>query len=242
MQKIDRSHKLYQKIFPKDFLDKQRQVPELFAQGSSKHLKKFIASKKTHPVVAIIGSRKITLHTMLMLEYFVEFFCIHNCIVLSGGAAGVDSYAHQACLKYNGLTACFLAQPISAKLIDSKLLYRQIARRGLLLSAQQPLSPTFKYSFLKRNQLLVHLADFLFVPQADINSGTIHTALQALQRAKRVFVLPASLYDSPYAGNLQLIKSGATMLSCVSDLFDILQINPLQHQGFLDQYGSKPFT
>ncbi len=233
MQKIDNSHKLYQRVFPKDFLDKQKQSPELFVQGSSKHLKKFIASKKPHPVAAIIGSRKITLHTMLMLEYFVEFFCIHNCTILSGGATGVDSYAHKACLKYNGFTACFLAQPISAKLIDSKQLYGQISKRGILISAQQPLSPTFKYSFLKRNQLLVHLADFLFVPQADINSGTIQTAIYALQIGKAVFVLPASLYDSPYAGNLELIKAGATMLSCLSDLFDILKIDPLKHQGFL---------
>ena len=104
----------------------------------------------------------------------------------------------------------------------------------MLISAQQPLSPTFKYSFLKRNQLLVHLADFLFVPQADINSGTIQTAIYALQIGKAVFVLPASLYDSPYAGNLELIKAGATMLTCLSDLFDILKIDPLKHQGFLE--------
>ena len=117
--------------------------------------------------------------------------CIkENYTIISGMAAGIDSYAHTAAIKNNSYTIAILGNGVDICYPKEHIeLYEQIAKSGLLLSAYPPGTKPETYYFPERNKLIAALSDKLYVIAPNRNSGSLITAKYAKQYNKPVEIL-----------------------------------------------------
>jgi len=178
-------HKITEHIKELDFMKKYPK--ELFFRGDTELLKR----KK----ISIVGSRKPNQYARQMTHQLSTKLAQANVCIVSGGALGVDIIAHKAAGVNNtimvagtGLDKCYPA-------INKSVIY-EIEKHGLVLSQFQAGTPSQRYNFPLRNELLVALGDVLVVIYADENSGTMRSVEYAQKMGKEIYVLPHRIGES----------------------------------------------
>lgn len=162
------------------------------------------------PVVSIVGSRKPTLYGKIVADRMASVLAIAGGIVVSGGALGIDSVAHQGALSVGGTTIGVLGCGISARYLDAnRALRKQIVQTGCLLSEYPPKEPATRFSFPLRNRIIAALSLGTVVIEAGAKSGSLITADCALEQGKDVFALPGSVMSPDFEGSNQLVSQGA---------------------------------
>jgi DNA processing protein len=78
----------------------------------------------------------------------------------------------------------------------NKKLIEDIELNGLMLSQFPIKTPSQRYNFPIRNELVVSLGEVLIVTQADENSGTMRSVEFALKMGKPIFVLAHRIGES----------------------------------------------
>ncbi|ALV24832.1 DNA protecting protein DprA [Campylobacter iguaniorum] len=161
------------------------------------------------PKVAIVGARKCTPYTKNLVISLASSLRKHGVCVLSGGAIGVDNYAHEGAFPLtigifgNGLDGIYPVQ--NAKMIN------QIYSNSLALSEYEPDFKAHSWSFLERNRIVVALSQAVVIAQADFKSGSMASARLALDMGIPLFVLPQRLEDSRGTNSL-LAKNQANLI------------------------------
>jgi len=157
------------------------------------------------PKMAIVGSRKPNQYAREMTHQLAKKLANAGVCIVSGGAIGVDAIAHKAAgskktimVAATGLDKRYPA--INAKLIQS------IEEEGLVLSQFAAGTPSQKYNFVLRNELVVALGDILIVTYADMNSGTMRSVEYALKMGKPIYVLAHRIGES--AATNRLLQEG----------------------------------
>ena len=99
-----------------------------------------------------------------------------DAIIISGGAKGIDGYAHTAALK-NGLrTIAFVGTgPDRSYPLEHSELFDKICENGMILSEYPPGTKARPYHFPRRNRLIAAWSDEMYVIGAGRNSGTRST-------------------------------------------------------------------
>ncbi|MDB5167503.1 MAG: hypothetical protein JWN26_648 [Candidatus Saccharibacteria bacterium] len=193
------------------------------------------------PTVAIVGSRKPTTYGKEVTYQLAYDLAKKGIIILSGLALGVDSIAHQAALDAGGTTIAIL--PTSVDDIYPRthinLAKQIVASGGAIMSEYEPESRIYKTNFLERNRLVSGLADAVIVTEAAIRSGTLSTVNHALEQGREVFAVPGNITSPLSAGCNALIKQGATPVTSVEDILEIIAPDLLQPQQSL-ALGSTP--
>ena len=97
-------------------------------------------------------------------------------IIISGGAKGIDGYAHTAALK-NGLrTIAFVGTgPDLSYPSEHTDLFDKICEYGMILSEYPPGTKARPYHFPRRNRLIAAWSDEMYIIGAGRNSGTRST-------------------------------------------------------------------
>ena len=163
----------------------------LYAQGN--------LSLLGRPGVTIVGTRHATPHGLAMAEHIAGLAVRAGYAVISGGAWGIDSAAHEGALSFEGgqgTTIAVVGGGIESALLSAHAgLYRRVRERGLLLSEFSPRTAALPFHFVRRNRILAALASHLFVVQAPMKSGTLITVEWArkLQRNISVCLWPPGL-------------------------------------------------
>jgi DNA processing protein len=83
------------------------------------------------------------------------------------------------------------------------------------------------------------LSDAVLITEAASRSGTLNTAAHALEQGRDVFVVPGNITSPMSAGCNQLLKQGATPVTCVEDILEVLAPQLLTEQTQLT-LGSTP--
>ena len=144
-------------------------------------------------------------------------------VVASGLARGIDAAAHQAALP--GGTVAVLAGGIDQVYPpQNAALYREIARRGLLLAEPPWGSPPVARAFPRRNRIVSGLSRGIVVIEAAERSGSLITAHRAAEQGREVFVIPGSPADPRYAGSNTLIRDGAILTRDLNDILSVLGV------------------
>lgn len=176
--------------------DVKPEVKQLFFQGDTNLL---LALK-----VAIVGTRRPSLYTKNMTFALASALKDAGAVVVSGAAMGVDALAHKGAfprtiaVMANSLD--IQAPRVNKSLIDS------MAKDALCLSEYPVSTHPTAYSFVQRNRIVVGLADIVIITQADLKSGSMHSAEFAMKSGKRLFVLPHHIGES--LGTTQLLEQG----------------------------------
>ena len=188
-----------------DILEKTPQT--LFYKGNPDLL--------TKQLISVVGTRRPSQYTKMLTTQLSQGLVARGCVVVSGGAMGVDALAHRAAFPQTiGVMANSL--DITYPTINKTLL-SDMGESGLLLSEYVEGTRATKYSFVIRNRIVVALGEALIITQADLNSGTMRSAEIAMDLGKPIYVLAQRVGES--LGTQKLLQEGkATLISDV-DLF-----------------------
>ena len=177
------------------------------------------------PTVAIVGTRKPTSYGREVTERFSYELASKGVVVISGLARGVDAIAHRAALDAGGTTLAVL--PCGLPRIapaTNRGLAEDIVRCGgaLICEYDGDAEVAWKSNMLERNRLVSGIADAVLITEASARSGTLNTAAHALEQGKAVFVVPGNITSPSSAGCNALLKQGATPVTCVEDILEVI--------------------
>ncbi len=133
--------------------------------------------------------------------------------IVSGGARGIDSAAHQGALNSNGRTIAVLGTGINLVFpAENAELFERIAAQGALVTQFPFNRKADKQSFPIRNRLVAGMTLGTVVVEANLTSGALITARMANDNGRQVFAVPGRI-DSPRSkGCHELIKNGGAKL------------------------------
>ncbi len=205
--------------YPQALLHYKPEVKMLFAKGDMDLL---TAVRK----VSIVGSRKPTAYGR-KVAYDLGLYLARNGIcVVSGMAIGVDAQAHKGALDGGGKTIAVLASGVNYIYPSSneKMYHAIYETGGLILSEQLNNEPPRAYHFPLRNRIISALSEVVVIIEAGEKSGSLITAMHAMEQGKTIYALPGSIYSPQSTGTNQLIFQGATPLIHFGHLLESLGI------------------
>ncbi|HEX5221924.1 MAG TPA: DNA-processing protein DprA [Verrucomicrobiae bacterium] len=174
---------------------------------------------KDKNAIALVGSRQTThygIETARKLAYQLAYVGVS---VVSGGARGIDTAAHQGALAAKGRTICVLGTGINIVFPpENKELFERIAENGAVMT-QFPFNRNGdKQSFAIRNRIVAGMTLGTVVVEADLHSGALITSNFATEYGRQVFAVPGRI-DSPRSkGCHELIKKGAKLCEGAEDI------------------------
>lgn len=175
--------------------------------------------------VAIVGARRNTRYGEEIAYKMAYELAKRGVVIISGLAYGIDSIAHRAALDAGGKTVAILGTPIDQIYPKShEPLAREIIDKGGAIMSEYAPGAEFypKVSFLERNRLISGLADAVVIVEAAERSGSLNTAMHALDQGKDLFAVPGNITSPMSQGCNKLIKQGANPYTGVDDILDLL--------------------
>jgi len=174
---------------------------------------------KDKNAVAMVGSRQTThygLETARKLAYQLAYVGV---TVVSGGARGIDTAAHQGALSAKGRTIAVLGTGINLIFpTENAELFERIAANGAVITQFPFNRPADKQSFPIRNRIVAGMTLGTVVVEANLSSGALITANFATEYGRQIFAVPGRI-DSPRSkGCHELIKKGAKLCEGAEDV------------------------
>jgi DNA processing protein len=169
--------------------------------------------------IAMVGSRMTTHYGMEIARKLAYQLAYLGVAVVSGGARGIDSAAHQGALSGKGRTIAILGTGINLVTPPENLkLFEQIAANGAVVTQFPFNRPGDKQSFPIRNRIVAGMTLGTVVVEANLTSGALITANFATEYGRQVFAVPGRI-DSPRSkGCHDLIKKGAKLCEDAEDI------------------------
>lgn len=191
----------------------------LFYKGDIKQLNNNVS-------LAIVGSRNCTAYGREITKNIAFELGKRNINIVSGGALGIDSIAHDVCTKNNFYNAAILGCGIDICYPSyNKALYENIEKNGVIITEYVPKTPPYKFNFPKRNRIISGLSKAVIVVEAGSKSGSLITCSQAIEQGKDVVAVPGNLFSSQSIGCNRLINDGAYLFTNVDDMLYNLSID-----------------
>ena len=169
--------------------------------------------------VAMVGSRMTTHYGIEVARKLGYQLAYTGVTVVSGGARGIDTAAHQGALSGKGRTICVLGTGIAIVFPpENAELFERIAANGAVISQFPFNRKADKQSFAIRNRIVAGMTLGTVVVEANLTSGALITANFATEYGRQVFAVPGRI-DSPRSkGCHELIKKGAKLCEGVEDI------------------------
>ena len=173
--------------------------------------------------IAIVGSRRCTLYGQGMAKRIAGELAKLDFCVVSGMARGIDSAAHEGALAVGGKTAAVLGSGLNIIYPpENKDLYERISENGVVFSEFMMNRRADRQTFPMRNRLVSGMSQAVIVIETDSHGGSMITAKIAAEQGRHVFAVPGRVDQVSSRGCHDLIRDGATLLTCVDDLLQEL--------------------
>lgn len=176
--------------------------------------------------VAVVGTRSPTTYGREAARRVVGEIAAAGVTVVSGLAIGIDTAAHEAALEVGGRTIAVLA--CGADMVypeRNAALAERVCAQGALVSEFALGTRPTPQLFPVRNRIISGLSLGVLVIEAGVQSGALITAEFALEQGRDVFAVPGSIFSKVSQGPLQLIRSGAGVVTSGQDVLDALNLS-----------------
>ncbi len=169
--------------------------------------------------VALVGSRMTTPYGMETARKFGYQLAYIGVTVVSGGARGIDTAAHQGAMNAKGRTIAVLGNGLNIVFpTENKELFDRIAETGAVITQFPFNRKADKQSFPIRNRIVAGMTLGTVVVEANLSSGALITANFATEYGRQIFAVPGRI-DSPRSkGCHDLIKKGAKLCEGPEDI------------------------
>ena len=175
------------------------------------------------PAAAVVGTRSPSENGVRMAHGCARLLVWEGAVLVSGGAAGVDTVAHHAALDAGGKTAVVLPQGLLTYRCSKAFACALHDHRLVLVSQFPPATGWETYAAVTRNATISALARLVCVIEPKKQGGSLRTARCALAQRKRVLVCgsggsagPAKLFR--FAPGLEIIE-GPPDAACAQRLW-----------------------
>ena len=176
--------------------------------------------------LAVVGSRRMTSYGRRIAEKMVRDIASSGVTIVSGFMYGIDATSHRASLDGGGRTIAVM--PCGVNIVHPEYqgeLYDDILKnKGLIISEFEKDFPPDAWTYPKRNRIVAGLSKSTFVVEAALKSGSLITAGFAKKYKRRIFALPGPTSSKVSEGTNQLIKNGASIVTCAQDILDFYDI------------------
>lgn len=164
--------------------------------------------------IAVVGSRACTEYGKKAAKVFTKDLAERGIPIISGGARGIDTEAHDACLKAGGRTVAVLGCGLDIAYPEENVgLFERIVRSGgAVISEYAPGTRPLAQHFPARNRIIVGLSQGVLVAEARLKSGAIITANIAADEGREVYCVPGNIFDRSSMGCHELIRTGAKLV------------------------------
>jgi DNA processing protein len=197
---------------------------------------------KDKNAVAMVGSRLTTPYgqqTARRLAYQLAYVGV---TVVSGGARGIDTAAHQGALSAKGRTIAVLGNGINLVFPPENVgLFERMTAQGAVITQFPFNRRADKQSFPIRNRIVAGMTMGTVVVEANLASGALITANMAVENGRQVFAVPGRI-DSPQSkGCHELIKKGAKLCESAEDILSEFEyLFPTSSRGTNSPAGTLP--
>lgn len=170
--------------------------------------------------VAIVGSRKATPYGVQTAERIACGLAENGVTVVSGGARGIDSAAHEGALRGESPTVVALACGLDHVYPpENKNLFQKVIDNGsTIISEYPPGTPPLGRQFPARNRIIAGMSRGILVVEAAERSGALITSDFALEEGRDVFSVPGNIWLDSSRGTNHLIRSGAICCTSYEDI------------------------
>ncbi len=161
-------------------------------------------------MIGVVGTRKPGVEGVAITHEVCTDLSAAGAVIVSGGALGIDSAAHESALYAGGKTVCVLGCGFGVRyLMDNEAMRREISRSGALVTEFPPNTPASRTTFPVRNRIISGMSHAVLVVEAGEKSGSLITAKSAMEQCREVFAIPGSVLSSAYTGANKLLSDGA---------------------------------
>lgn len=193
------------------------------------------------PAVAVVGSRKCDPAALRLTRTISRDLSEAGVLVISGGAAGIDTAAHEGALEAEAPTVAVLGsgfEQLYPKANEG--LFARICKKGGVLSELHPKHPPARWTFPRRNRIVAALCQAVLVVQAGRRSGALITADIAASLGVPVAATPGPAGEPAYAGSNNLLRGGARLAESAEDVLAIMDDPPAPLQLGLPGLRHRP--
>lgn len=180
--------------------------------------------------VGVVGSRTATPYGKAMAEKFARELTEHGLTVISGGATGIDTAAHQGALSSGGRTIAVIGCGLDIVYPrQNEALFEKIVQNGAIISEYSLGAQPEPWRFPGRNRIISGLSEGTLVVEANKTSGALITARFAAEQGRPVMAIPGNVDRPSSSGCNQLIKEGAVLIMETEDIlreFNLLSLPP----------------
>lgn len=171
--------------------------------------------------IAMVGSRRTTHYGIGTARKLGYGLANAGVTVVSGGAAGIDTAAHNGAISAKGRTVAVLGTGINLVYPrENEQLFERIAESGAVISQFPFNRRADRQTFPVRNRIVAGMTLGTVVVEANLTSGSLITARMATDYGRQVFAVPGQI-DSPRSkGCHELIKNGAKLCEGVDDILE----------------------
>ena len=178
-----------------------------------------LATLSAPRIVAVVGARAATRAGLAIAADIAAGLAAAGVTVVSGLARGVDGAAHRAALAQGGATIGVLGSGLDrvypsehADLADA------MTERGAVISEHLPNTQALPYHFPLRNRIISGLSSAVVVVEASEKSGSLITAMAALDQGREVMAVPGPVGPGRHRGGHALLRDGARLVEGAGDV------------------------
>lgn len=172
--------------------------------------------------LSVVGSRSYSFYGEKIINEFIPILSQIGLTIVSGLALGIDSLAHQKTLDFFGKTVAVLGSGLDKLSIypySNRFLLEDIVEKGgLVISEFPPGTKPLSYHFPQRNRIIAGLTPVTLVVEAGFKSGSLITAMSALEEGREVLSVPGDIFKENLEGNNKLLQKGAYLVLSVVDI------------------------
>ncbi len=174
--------------------------------------------------LSVVGSRRASTMGKENLGRIIKDFRGTDLTIVSGGAWGIDTCAHENAIK-NGLSTIVVIGSGLDNLYpaQNKNLFEEICQNhGVIMSEYWHDFEPLPFRFPIRNRIVSGLSKGTLIVEAMLKSGAMITANLCLDQGRELMCMPGDINNPNTQGIYHLLKNGASMVTSGQDIMDVL--------------------